>query len=149
MMNEEHGNEKERRQYPRTRAKQGAYAAVCPHERILGQIIDISPGGLAFEYIDSSSENRFDDHTLLRLGGMDLPTVVGLPCRVVEDQGIMKYSPFSFINMRKVRLAFADLTPENREKLDEYISRNTSFSRNNNHGYYVDDDSRPFGLKRL
>ena len=46
----------ERRKNKRYKAKEGAYAAISPHSRRLGQIIDISMGGLSFKYIDSNDE---------------------------------------------------------------------------------------------
>ncbi len=46
---------KERRKYTRYSIKNGSYATISPDSTKLGQIIDISMGGLAFKYIDAES----------------------------------------------------------------------------------------------
>ena len=51
----------ERRKNKRYKAVEGAYAAISPNSHKLGQIIDISMGGLAFKYIDT---NNGDSNTV-------------------------------------------------------------------------------------
>ncbi len=48
----------ERRKNKRYKAVEGAYAAVSPNSHKLGQIIDISMGGLSFKYIDTSKDEK-------------------------------------------------------------------------------------------
>ena len=47
----------ERRRHKRYKAVEGAYAAISPHSHKLGQVIDISMGGLSFKYIDTTSDD--------------------------------------------------------------------------------------------
>ena len=53
----------ERRKNKRYKAVEGAYAAISPNSHKLGQIIDLSIGGLAFKYIDTSNEEAEDKQT--------------------------------------------------------------------------------------
>jgi len=51
----------ERRKSKRYRAVEGVYAAISPRSNKLGQIIDISMGGLAFKYIDTNNNDTKDN----------------------------------------------------------------------------------------
>ena len=51
----------ERRQHPRYKLNNDALAILKPHPIKLGQIINISEGGLAFQYL---SDNKIDDSYL-------------------------------------------------------------------------------------
>ncbi|MCP4551951.1 MAG: PilZ domain-containing protein, partial [Bacteroidetes bacterium] len=53
----------ERRRNKRYKAVDGAYAAISPNSHKLGQIIDISMGGLSFKYIDTSNDDKESDNT--------------------------------------------------------------------------------------
>ena len=48
----------EKRKNRRYKAIEGAYASVSPNSHKLGQIIDISMGGLSFKYMDPSSKDK-------------------------------------------------------------------------------------------
>ncbi len=47
----------ERRRNKRYKAVEGAYAAISPNSHKLGQITDISMGGLSFKYFDTSNND--------------------------------------------------------------------------------------------
>ena len=49
---------KERRSFKRFRAKEGAFAVLRPQCTKLGQIVDISEGGLAFHYASTGNQKN-------------------------------------------------------------------------------------------
>jgi len=89
-------------------------------ERKLGQIIDMSLGGLSFRYIDNGPEER---------GKIDLGILFGtnghylekLPTEVVSDSILSQASPSHPMVIRKRSLKFLDLTDKQREQLDNFI----------------------------
>ena len=58
---------RERRRHKRVELKQGAYAAISPNSFKIGQIKNISRGGLLFSYIDTqiTPENPVENHLFL------------------------------------------------------------------------------------
>jgi hypothetical protein len=113
----------ERRRHKRFHAKEGAYAAISPHSRKLGQIIDISMGGLAFKYIDTNDgqENLPERSIFLS----SLGYYVGeLPFKTVEDYEITNYPSYSSMKLRKRRVQFTELTFKQLFDLDYYLRNN-------------------------
>jgi len=49
----------ERRVYKRYNASDGAFAAISPNSFKLGQILNISRGGLAFQYIETKKNSAY------------------------------------------------------------------------------------------
>lgn len=140
----------ERRKHPRESVRYGAYAAISPLENKLGQIVDISMGGLAFEYIDNTPSEQFKGGQMVRLGGQG-SSVADLPFRVVEDQSILQYSPFSFLAIRKVRLQFEALAPEQMFLLERYIRENAREWRSGDSvpGSVYNEMSQGLGVQRM
>ncbi len=113
----------ERRKHKRYNAKEGAYAAISPHSQKLGQIIDISMGGLAFKYIDNSEkpEDRQEQSIFLS----SLGYYVGeLPFETIEDYEITNYPSFSSMKLRKRRVKFTELSFKQLFDLDHYLKNN-------------------------
>ncbi|MCP4761743.1 MAG: PilZ domain-containing protein, partial [archaeon] len=87
----------ERRKNTRYKAVEGAYAAVSPNSHKLGQIIDLSMGGLAFKYIDTSSddpENKQDPDETIFLSSMGY-YVGDLPFKTIADYEVTNAPSFS------------------------------------------------------
>lgn len=118
----------ERRNHKRYKAVEGAYAAISPNSHKLGQIIDISMGGLAFKYIDTSgdenSENKLPEETIF-LSSMGY-YVGDLPFKTVADYEVNNAPSFSSMKVRKRHVKFTDLTFKQLFDLDYYLRNNVS-----------------------
>ena len=114
----------ERRKHRRYSAKEGAYAAISPQSRKLGQIIDISLGGLSFKYIDTKDEqeNCQPEKSIFL---SSLGYYVGeLPFKTIEDVEITNYPSFSSMKLRKRRVQFDELNLKQLFDLDYYLRNN-------------------------
>ena len=118
----------ERRTYPRFKVKDGAYAALTPDSTIMGQIVDISRGGLCFRYI-VHREQAFESiatHIFVGDNGFYLEK---MPYKIVEDEQFDNGSSFSSIAMRQRRIQFFDLTPNQLAQLDYFLLNRTTGQR--------------------
>jgi len=115
---------KERRKYTRYSTADGAFAAVSPNSYKLGQIINISRGGLAFRYIDtnrSSLGEREETHVFLSSKGN---YVRSIPFTTVSDCEVPKEHPFSTLKMRQCAVQFGEMSYDQSINLDNYILNN-------------------------
>ncbi len=118
----------ERRKNKRYKAVEGAYAAVSPNSHKLGQIIDISMGGLSFKYIDTSNdekENNAIPEESIFLSSMGY-YVGDLPFKVVSDYEVTNAPSFSSMKVRKRHVQFSDLSFKQLFDLDYYLRNNVS-----------------------
>lgn len=113
----------ERRKNKRYKAKEGAYAAISPHSRKLGQIIDISIGGLSFKYIDNNEEKEDEPERSIFLSSLGY-YVGELPFKTIEDYEITNSPSFSSMKLRKRRVKFAELNFKQLFDLDFYMRNN-------------------------
>ncbi|MDY0376049.1 MAG: PilZ domain-containing protein [Desulfobacterium sp.] len=113
----------ERRKHKRYKAKDGAYAAISPHSRKLGQIIDISMGGLSFKYIDNSDYQEEKPERSIFLSSLGY-YVGELPFKTVEDCEITNYPSFNSMRLKKRRVKFTDLSFKQLFDLDFYLRNN-------------------------
>ena len=119
----------ERRKNKRYKAVEGAYAAISPNSHKLGQIIDISMGGLSFKYIDTSSDDSSEngmmpDETIF-LSSMGY-YVGDLPFKTVSDYEVTNAPSFSSMKVRKRHVQFTDLSFKQLFDLDYYLRNNVS-----------------------
>jgi hypothetical protein len=119
----------ERRKSKRYRATKGAYAAISPHSHKLGQITDISMGGLAFNYIDTSSddnsrEERSREETIF-LSSMGY-YVGDLPFKTVSDYEVTDTKSLKSMKVRRRHVEFTDLSFKQLFDLDYYLKNNAT-----------------------
>ncbi len=128
----------ERRKHKRYKIKEGAFAAINPnHCQLIGQITDMSMGGLAFTYIDddvnennekeqnhSIDSDEYDHATTILLSSFDY-YVEDIKFNTVEDIEIKDNIAFSFIKLRKRRIKFNGLTSKQAFDLHFYLKNNT------------------------
>lgn len=119
----------DRRKNKRYKANEGAYAAISPNSSKLGQIIDISMGGLAFKYIDTatdetSSESTAAEETIF-LSSMGY-YVGDLPFETISDYEVINAPSFSSMRIRKRHIRFTDLSFKQLFDLDYYLKNNIS-----------------------
>ncbi len=115
----------EKRRHTRYSAKHGAYAAIGPLPSKIGQIINISIGGLLFEYMENGNEEGDGlNEILLLLGGHGF-FVEEIGFSTIDDYSIPNSTSFSSIKMRKTRLSFENLSIQQFSDLGYYIQNNT------------------------
>jgi len=116
---------KERRVYKRYNASDGAFAAISPNSFKLGQILNISRGGLAFQYIETSRSNTYnieEKNVFLSSKGY---YVRSIPFKIVTDRPIPNDTPCSTIMMRQCSIEFGEMSFDQKINLDNYIINNT------------------------
>lgn len=123
---------KERRKNKRYKAEKGAYAAISPSSDKLGQITDISMGGLAFTYIDtcSSAATQSTGEETLYLSSMGF-YVGDLPFKTISDYAVTDSPEPGTMKVRKRHVQFRDLSFKQLFDLDIYL-RNNTFDQNRN-----------------
>ena len=118
----------ERRKHKRYKAVEGAYAAISPHSHKLGQVIDISMGGLSFKYIDTTSDDvEFEQPSEESIFLSSMGYYVGdLPFKTISDYEITNAPSFSSMKIRKRHVQFTDLSFKQLFDLDYYLRNNVS-----------------------
>ena len=114
----------ERRQQKRFKAEEGAFAALVSRESRLGQIKDISLRGLSFRYIDTDEKPGDADELKIILGSRGL-YLDNVPFKKISDFEIKNDYRFSTIKMRQIGLEFGELTPGQRNRLNQFIKYHT------------------------
>ncbi len=114
----------ERRKHRRLSISNGAFVALRPHYQRIGQVVDISMGGLAFTYMaDQESPNRSFEADIFLAGGVFC--CQGVPFRTISD--CESYgTAFSSIKMRRSGLQFGELTPQQQVQLERFIQEHTT-----------------------
>ena len=118
----------ERRKNKRYKAVEGAYAAISPNSHKLGQIIDISMGGLAFKYIDTANGDTDSDtqqEESIFLSSMGY-YVGDLPFKTIADYELTNAPSFSSMKVRRRHVQFKDLSFKQLFDLDYYLRNNVS-----------------------
>jgi hypothetical protein len=115
----------ERRQQPRFKVAEGAFAALVNHSSKLGQIKDISKMGLSFRYIDHGSPpgEASELKIIVGRGGLYLDK---LPFKKVADFEIRNEHTFSALKMRQIGLQFGELTRQQCTRLENFIKNHTT-----------------------
>ena len=118
----------ERRKHKRFQLQNGAFAVLrafsWPHStQKLGQIIDMSMGGLAFSYIaeQEPSNGSFELGIFLADHSFHLRTIAFETISDLETNGV----PFSSITMRRSGVQFRELTPKQISQLKYFIRNHT------------------------
>ncbi len=114
----------EARRDHRFKAKEGAVAVLKPESKILGQIIDISLGGLSFHYMQNDIRPN-ENSQLTIFYASERFNLDGLAFKVVSDTVIESGSCFSSIIMRRCSVIFTHLTDHQTSKLEYFIRQCT------------------------
>ncbi len=118
----------ERRKHRRLTPVKIAFAAVSPDSGRLGKIVNISRGGLLFEYLCYGG-----DAADVSLVDIFLPDnefhLFGIPCCIVAD-GISRTSGidctnFSVVTCKRCSLCFKELTGAQQEQLNFFLENFT------------------------
>ena len=112
----------ERRHCERFRLRDGGIALMTPpgpHSTIVGQILDISTGGLSFRYIsDVALGSKASEVTLVSAENKSY--LRGLPVQAISDFEIAKM-PFGIMSPRRYGLKFGKLSEQQVLHLRHFI----------------------------
>jgi hypothetical protein len=106
------------RRYARFRVPKDAFAALGPDYIKVGQIINISMGGLVFRYLYSEVPSNASELDIFLAGRAFY--LYKLPFETVWDS-VTNEMPFSSINMKVCGLQFGGLTDEQKSDLRYFI----------------------------
>jgi hypothetical protein len=113
----------ERRKHKRFQAWNGAFIALGPYSLKLGQIVNLSMGGLAFRYIGSRKPSRMKTESKIFVdNGFCLDDV---PLETVSDCEA-KEGPFASLVMRQSGVQFGKLTHNQKSRLEYFIDNHTA-----------------------
>ncbi len=114
----------ERRKHRRLQVQDIAFAVLRDQDRQLGQIMDISMGGLAFNYISGggNADSAFELDILLAYNGLYMKKI---QFKTISDFQIANKSPFTSITMRRRGIKFGELTPKQTSMLKNFIQEYT------------------------
>ena len=99
----------EKRKYKRFKGKEGASAVLYKRDNIIGMIIDISRGGLAFRYMDEAKETRGTSQLGLFFTGEEFYLQIVQINTIYDVEEAHKVS-FSNLRMRRCGVKFGKLT---------------------------------------
>ena len=119
----------ERRKYTRFLAEEDAYAALGIDFTKVGKLIDISIGGLAFEYIDctedcvqdSSRVAIFHSHNEFHLPNLACRLICNLVITAENDDPQFKRQ----YAIHRCAIQFGDITAKQRKQLEFFINHYT------------------------
>jgi hypothetical protein len=116
----------ERRKLKRFRVQDGAFAVVRPEFTRLGQIINISYEGLAFQYaVTASQENRASELDIFLAG--DGFYMENMSFETVSDRRATRKSSKGFFPLRRCSVRFKDLTGPQIARLEYFIQNHTIY----------------------
>jgi hypothetical protein len=109
----------ERREHRRYQVHSGTYVALGPPYGKVGPMIDISLGGLSFQYV-AGKERTNESHINIFLTDANF-YLEKVPIKTILDFEIADKLPPSSVATRRCGLRFEDLTHDQAFKLDFFI----------------------------
>jgi c-di-GMP-binding flagellar brake protein YcgR len=109
----------ERRKHRRFEVSTGVFVAFRPHDGKLGEIIDISMGGLAFRYLATTEPSNGSHKLKIFLTESDF-CLNDVLFETVSDFGTDQI-PFTSITMRRSGVQFSKMTPRQVSQLERFI----------------------------
>lgn len=110
----------ERRKHERFSVRNGSFAELSPQFTILGQIMNISTGGLAFRYVASAERSKESSKLsiLLTDGSFRLDKI---RFQTIWDAPMPREFSFGAITLRHCAVQFGELTPRQQVDLEYFI----------------------------
>ncbi|MEJ2656017.1 MAG: PilZ domain-containing protein [Desulfobacterales bacterium] len=115
----------ERRFHERFQVQQGVYALLKNGSSKLGQIKNISKGGLAFMYINHEEQIGEPVEVDIFLSGYGY-FLKGIPCKKISDIHVDNFIPFSTFEMRQLGVQFGEMSQEQAAHLDTFMKKYTA-----------------------
>lgn len=114
----------ERREHERFRVRRDACVALMSDFRHVGQIIDISRGGLSFSYVPIAElQDESLELDIFLAGGSSY--LYKVPFRAVSDSETDSDNPFPSVTMRRHSLQFGELTHSQKSRLEYFLQNYT------------------------
>lgn len=126
----------ERRHFQRFRPKDGTMAV---SQHVLGPILNISMGGLSFQYIETIPDQEIPDTLGVFLGSDDI-LIEKIATRLISDTIRQTTPSFLKSSTRQRSLQFINLTDKQRTLLQDFIGHKTISSH---HSPALHSPSRP------
>lgn len=114
-----------KRKHNRFKVKEETYVALMNDTIKVGQIINISKGGLAFSYIAKDTDIQGWHKMNIFLSGNNF-CLKEIPFRAISDFLIENDILFSTVLMRQCGGQFGELTPDQKMQLDYFIENHTT-----------------------
>jgi len=111
----------ERRQHERLQVNEGAFAVEREPSNVLGQIIDISAGGLSFLYIDNGIPAEKSSKIGIYFSG-DKFYFDDVDVENVSDAPVHNKSPFTPFSLRRRSVNFGAISVDQVFGLEKFIS---------------------------
>lgn len=123
----------EQRKHKRYQVPSGSFVALGTGDAILGQIIDISMGGLAFRYIDTKELAHADESYLDIFMTEHNLCLIRVPFKTISEYEIANTVVCKMVDgippgcrsMRRGGVEFGELTSEQRAQLEYCIQNHT------------------------
>jgi hypothetical protein len=116
---------KEHRKRKRFQVPTGTYIALRPDYIKVGQIIDISVDGLAFDYVGHDKKSSTESRELDILMLDSAFHLYKIPCRIISDLKTYQSPPGFTISMRRCGVQFGGLTAYQSGRLKYFIKKHT------------------------
>ncbi|UCD31365.1 MAG: hypothetical protein JSV38_11245 [Desulfobacterales bacterium] len=110
----------ERRKHRRFQARRGTFAALNNGSLKIGQIQNISKGGLAFRYIANEGQAEGSNNVDIFVTDNDF-LLRKIPFTTVSDDSLDLEIPFSTVSLRQCCGQFGELTQTQQSELDHFI----------------------------
>lgn len=110
----------ERRRHTRFKAPEGVFAEIKAGARTVGQVLDVSEGGVALKYLDGA--RPMPASATLRLfatGGKS--HLADVPVRTVSEFAIPNQTSFTGMVVRRLGVEFGELDEARQKQLREFI----------------------------
>lgn len=115
----------EKRKYERVAAREGIIVALKPHSNILGQMIDISMGGLSFRYIESSEPTSHSSELVILIANHNF-FLDRVSFKTASDILIDNNISFSSLQMRRRGVEFVNLSVHQSTLIQHLITKHTA-----------------------
>ncbi len=102
-----------------------AFALLRSKPPKMGEIVEISRGGLTFHYIDNERGLKALDELDILSAENDFH-LSRLPFKEVEDAEVIDDSPFNALAMKRFTVKFRELTPSQKQKIEHLLSNYTT-----------------------
>ena len=119
----------ERREHKRFFAQEGVYALIKNNSSKLGQIKNISRGGLAFSYIVNEEQMHESFKVDIFISGQGF-CLKNIPSKKISDFHIDNQLPFTTFAIRQVGIQFNELNHNQLSQLDNLIRDHTTGEQN-------------------
>ena len=119
----------ERREHKRFVVQEGVYALLKSNSSKLGQIKNISRGGLAFSYIVDEEQNHDSFKVDIFISNLGY-CLKDIPSKKISDFHVDNKLPFSTFSIRQVGIQFNELNHNQLSQLDNFIRDHTTGEQN-------------------